>query len=434
VVKVPYYKPAHRTLSMTLLLLVTLVVLSCTGLGIVRLSFDGGWNAGQGSGELFAFTLRGASVFDPRTAEPLGSLFWIGRAVALALVLLLPWCTTLPGTVLAGVAATGITVLHVRSGGAPSPVPLEFDLLDIGVLTAIWALVSWARVFRDRQRVSRLLGGQYVPPELAAAFSRHPETMGLSGEAREVSVLFCDVVGYSAVSEALAPQQVAEWLNGFFECVSRVVVRHRGTIDKLMGDSVMVVWGAPARSRTHAFDALRASLDIVRELEALNAVYLEKGLPPLAAGIGLSTGLVNVGPLGSEYRVDYTVVGDSVNVAQRLEKLTRTYGVPIIVSDSTAEALPDVLFRELDTAVVKGRGTPVTLYAPVGPRDEVDERTHALLELHRSAMEAGRRGDWATAQEGFERLRDEWGPERLYELYLHGIAQVSGAGTGSTDG
>jgi len=412
---------------MTLLLLATLLVLVCTGLGILRVSIDGGWTHGDdASGRLFEFTLRAASLFDPLAAEPFGQLFWIGRALALVLALALPWMTVLPGALAAALAAAGITLLHVRMSDAAPLIPLEFELLGIGLLTAIWALVTWTRELHDRQRFSRLLGGQYVPPELAAAFTRHPETMGLSGEARQVSVLFCDVVGFSAVSEQLAPREVADWLNGFFECVSRVVVRHRGTIDKLMGDSVMAVWGAPARSRTHAFDAVRAAIDMERELQSLNAEYRQRGLPELTAGIGLSTGEVNVGPLGSEYRMDYTVVGDSVNVAQRLEKLTRNYGVPIIVADSTADALPDVLFREIDTAVVKGRSTPVTLYAPIGLRDEVDEETVSLLHTHRAAMEAGKRGEWALARQGFEQLRDRWGPPRMYELYLHGIDQVSG--------
>jgi len=430
-VKVPYEKPSRRALTLTLVLLATSLVLMCTGLGILRLSFGGGWTQGSdASGQLFAFTLRGASVFDPLAAEPFGQLFWIGRVLGLALALALPWLTILPGTLAAALGATGITVLHVRASDAGALIPLEFELLGIGLLTVIWVLVTWARELRDRQRFSRLLGGQYVPPELAAAFSRHPETMGLSGESREVSVLFCDVVGFSAVSEALAPREVADWLNGFFECVSRVVVRHRGTIDKLMGDSVMAVWGAPARSRTHAFDAVRAALDMERELSMLNEDYRRRGLPELTAGIGLSTGEVNVGPLGSEYRMDYTVVGDSVNVAQRLEKLTRNYGLPIIVSDSTADALPDMLFREVDTAVVKGRATPVTLYAPIGLRDEVDEDTVTLLHVHRAAMEAGRRGEWDLARRGFEQLREQWGPARMYELYLHGIEQVSAAQRG----
>jgi adenylate cyclase len=250
--------------------------------------------------------------------------------------------------------------------------------------------------------------------------------MGLSGEQREISVLFCDIVGFSAVAETLEPQEVAEWLNGFFGLVSRIVVRHRGTIDKLMGDSVMAVWGAPARSQTHAFDALSAAMDIERELHALNADCSERGLPAIQLGLGLSTGRANVGPLGSEYRMDYTVVGDTVNVAQRLEAQTRKYHVPIIVSDKTAEALPDMLFRELDTVMVKGRSTAVTMLQPLGAAADVDEVTLQALQQHQEAMLASRNGDWARARALFEHLRDGVGPRPMYELYLRGIDQASG--------
>jgi len=146
-----------------------------------------------------------------------------------------------------------------------------------------------------------------------------------------------------------------------------------------MGDSVMAVWGAPARSQTHAFDALSAAMDIERELHALNADCSERGLPAIQLGLGLSTGRANVGPLGSEYRMDYTVVGDTVNVAQRLEAAA-----------------------------------------------DVDEITLQALQQHQEAMLASRNGDWARARALFEHLRDGVGPRPMYELYLRGIDQASG--------
>ena len=124
--------------------------------------------------------------------------------------------------------------------------------------------------------------------------------------------------------------------------------------------------------------------------------------------------------------MDYTVVGDTVNVAQRLEAQTRKYRVPVIVSDSTAEALPDMLFRELDTVVVKGRAMPVTMHEPLGEAAAADDATADWLDMHREAMAASKRGDWAHATELFERLRDEWGPPAMYELYLRGIARAAG--------
>jgi len=297
-------------------------------------------------------------------------------------------------------------------------------LLIVLVLYLLYVLLQYFAEIRDRKRFASLLS-QYVPPELASAYSRNPKSMGLDSEEREISVMFCDVVGFTALSERMESKQMAQFLNGFFSLVSKVVVRHRGTIDKFMGDSVMAVWGAPAPTHTHAFDALSAAMDIQNEIAVLNKQFERDGLPTLNVGIGVSTGNALVGPLGSEYRMDYTVVGDTVNIAQRLEKQTRKYRVPVIVSDKTAAALPDMLFRELDTVVVKGRRQPVSMLQPLGSKENASAETRKHLDLHRLAMEASRAGDWQRATDLFSRLRDEWGPADMYELYLTGIKRAS---------
>jgi len=192
-----------------------------------------------------------------------------------------------------------------------------------------------------------------------------------------------------------------------------------------MGDSVMAIWGAPAPTQTHAFDALSAAMDIQNELAQLNAQFKRNSLPEIKFGVGVSTGMATVGPLGSDIRMDYTVVGDTVNVAQRLEEQTRKYHVPIIVSDKTAKALPDMLFRELDTVIVKGRKQSVTMLQPMGASVNADIETKKFLTLHRQAMEASKVGDWSKATDMFTRLRNEWGPEDMYDLYLNGIKQAS---------
>ena len=411
------------------MLLAALGALLVTGLGLFRLHVVADPLAGgDASGTLFRLVVRGTSELGAGAGANAGErdgAFWAARAATLLLALGLPWLRVLGASLLAAAVALGLVWLHVEHGSPTTGVPLEFELLVVAVLYAVAMALRWLAERGDRRRFEALLG-QYVPPELAAAYSRDPESMGLAGDERDVTVLFCDVEGFSAVSETLGPGELREWLNGFFELVGRIVVRHRGTIDKLMGDSVMAVWGAPAKSATHAFDALAAALDIERELDALNARYVGRGWPELRAGTGLSTGPVTVGPLGSRYRMDYTVVGDTVNVAQRLEAQTRKYRVAVIVSDRTAEALPDMLFRELDTVVVKGRAMPVTMHEPLGDAASADEATLAWLDVHREAMAASKLGDWARAQALFERLRDGWGPAPMYELYLRGIARASG--------
>jgi len=422
--KIPYYKPSRRSLTFSLVLLLVLLLLVLTGLGVFRLYFGFNWTAGTDqSGELFSLRIRGGNAFNVFESDPFGRVFWLTRTITVLLALLLPWFRLIGGSLLTLIAAIGVIFLHLQFSPAIPRIPLEFEMLILVVLYAVYVLLSYFAEVRDRKHFASLLS-QYVPPELAQAYSRDPEAM-LAGEQREISVLFCDVIGFSAIIERLEPAQVVDWLNGFFSVTSKIVVRYRGTIDKYMGDSVMAVWGAPAKSDTHAYDALSAALDMQQEIEQLNAAYIESGLPEIHAGIGLSTGLANVGPLGSKYRMDYTVIGDTVNVAQRLEAQTRKYLVPVIVSDNTAAALPDILFRELDTVVVKGRQKAVTMFQPLGVTERADETVLQFLQLHREAMAASKSGDWKLATTLFTQLREEWGPAGMYDLYLRGIAQAS---------
>lgn len=418
--RIPYYNPGRRSVTFALLLLLALVLLVFTGLGVFRLYFDFDWTAGvKDSGQLFSLGVRGGNSFNLFESDSLSQVFWLSLLVLISLAVLMPAFSLIGGSLLALAGAAGIFALY-WSQSQSQPVPLEFQLLTIGTLYAIYVLLMYAAEVRDRKQFTSLLS-QYVPPELAAAYSRDPDSLGLAGEERELSVLFCDVVGFSAIVEQIETDQIADWLNGFFNLISRIVVRHEGTIDKYMGDSVMAVWGAPQASRTHAFDALQAATDICQELSDLNKKFAEQGLPPMRVGIGVSTGLATVGAFGSEFRMDYTVIGDTVNVARRLEEQTRKYHVPVVVSDKTADALPNLLFRELDTVVVKGRKQAVTMYQPMGLKNQADETLLENLELHRQAMAASKAGDWPLAKKLFGELQVSWGPTDMYALYLRGI-------------
>ena len=421
---IPYYNPARRNVTFSLFLVLCLLLLVLTGLGVFRMYFSFDWTGAEQGGQLFTLKVRGGNSYNLFEAEPFGSVFWSTQLITLLLAIALPWFRLIGGSILALAAAAAVFFLHLQQSPAVPNIPLEFELLIVLVLYVIYVLLQYFAEIRDRKRFASLLS-QYVPPELASAYSRDPKSMGLDGEEREISVLFCDVIGFAAISEQLESKQVATFLNGFFSHVSKIVIRHRGTIDKFMGDSVMAIWGAPAPTTTHAFDALSAAMDIQNEIDSLNDQLQKSGLPGINVGVGVSTGLATVGPLGSEYRMDYTVVGDTVNVAQRLEEQTRKYKVPVVVSDKTAAALPDMLFRELDTVAVKGRRKPVTMLQPLGESAGADLEMKKQLTMHRQAMEASKSGDWATATRLFTRLRDEWGPTEMYELYLNGIKQAA---------
>jgi len=417
---IPFYKPGGRNFAFALLLLLALMLLVFTGLGVFRLYFDFDWTAGaEGSGQLFSLGVRGGNSFNLFASDSLGYVFWLTLLVLILMAVLMPAFRLMGGSLLALISAIGIAALYLSQNETQS-VPLEFQLLTVGVLYGVYVLLMYAAEVRDRKHFTSLLS-QYVPPELAAAYSRDPDSLGLGGEERELSVLFCDVVGFSTVVEQIEAERVSDWLNGFFNLVSRIVVRHEGTIDKYMGDSVMAVWGAPKSSRTHAFDALQAATDICQELSELNKKFAADELPAMRVGIGVSTGLATVGTFGSEFRMDYTVIGDTVNVARRLEEQTRKYHVPVVVSDKTADALPDMLFRELDTVVVKGRQQAVTMYQPMGLKNRADETLLENLELHRQAMAASKAGDWSLAKKLFGELQVSWGPTDMYGLYLRGV-------------
>jgi adenylate cyclase len=184
----------------------------------------------------------------------------------------------------------------------------------------------------------------------------------------------------------------------------------------------MAFWGAPMHNDNHARDALAAALEIVSELSAMCRTQVREGMPEFKIGIGISSGVCNVGNMGSEFRMAYTVVGDTVNVAERLERQTRIYKVPVIVSESTARQLPDMLFRELDTVQVKGRHSQVKIFQPICPRGEADESLHRMLALHARALTHYRAGEYIEADELFRLLYDEMGNESIYAMYLERIA------------
>lgn len=421
---ISFYKQRRYSLAISLVLLMILLLLVLTGLGVFRLYFDFSWTAGNdATGQLFSLKIRGGQSLNLFEAEPFGQVFWIAQGLLILLCVLLPLFRLTGGSLISVVIAGALFALHALQGIEDQVIPMEFQLLSVLVLYLIYVLLTVMYEMREQKRVGQLLS-KFVPDELAEEFRRDPGSLSMAGEERDISVLFCDVCDFSAITQKLETPELAQWLNLYFAYVSRRVVRYRGSIDKYMGDSVMAVWGAPAHSDTHAFDALSAAMDIQSELEELNAQYRSAGWPEVSMGIGISSGPAMVGPLGSEYRMDYTVVGDTVNVAQRLEAQTRKYKVPVIVSDKSATDLPDLLFRELDTVAVKGRPTPVTMFEPLGPRADASETLLEQLHLHERAMQASKSGHWDDAHRLFSELRDRWGPKEKYQIYLHGINKI----------
>jgi adenylate cyclase len=232
----------------------------------------------------------------------------------------------------------------------------------------------------------------YVPFELVDEISKHPEQLlSMEGESREMTILFSDVRGFTTISEGLDPKVLSLLMNEFLTPLSRVISKHEGKVDKYIGDCVMAFWGAPKPQPNHARNAILAGIDMQKTLRELQPHFKAKGWPEIHVGVGINSGRVSVGNMGSEVRVAYTVMGDAVNLASRLESITKQYGVGIIVGESTRHAVPEFVYRELDQVRVVGKDKPVAIYEPIGlvggvstaVQDEVN-LFHEVLRLYRA--------------------------------------------------
>jgi len=345
----------------------------------------------------------------------------VEAAASLAAILLLGPLSSLlvvatPGRLAGALAAVAAVLLW------PAAALLAFTAggwhLDVTapVLAGLLALVGQVAAGGQSRWIQRTFR-QFVSREVVDEMLRHPERVQLGGESRELTVLFCDVRGFTALSESREPRQVVEILNRFFTPMTAVVLAHGGTLDKYMGDALMAFFGAPTRQEDHAARACRAALAMRGELERVKAEAAADGgdgaIGPLperfGVGIGLNTGVMTVGNMGSEQVFDYTVIGDPVNLGSRIEGLTRVYGVDVVVSDFTRRAVEaaggeDLVFRELDRVRVKGRREPVTVYELIGRREAVTAEELARVERYERALAAYRERRFGEAAAALERL------------------------------
>src|SRR5690625_211716 len=273
---------------------------------------------------------------------------------------------------------------------------------------------------RRRQHIQNLFG-EYVPAAHVAHMIAHPNSVHLEGTQKEMTVLFADIRDFTAISEGLAPNELRLALNRYLSAITEVIFAHQGTIDKYVGDLVMAFWNAPLDDDQHAPHAVQAALAMQARAEQLRDDFRQQGLPEFHVGIGLNTGPMNVGDMGSRYRRAYTVLGDAVNLAARLESLTGYYGIPILVSDTTRAATPDMSYRTVDWVRVKGRRAPLIISQPLGDRTAHSAQKAEILALHEQACAAYQKGDLEQAQALFHQLKQHWPADPLYDLYLQRI-------------
>lgn len=312
-------------------------------------------------------------------------------------------------------------------------IDFTFPLLASTLIYLVLVFSSYFREQAQRRRI-RSAFGQYLSPALVEQLAQSPEKLVLGGEERDMTIMFSDVRGFTTISESFKsdPQGLTSLMNRFLTPLTNAILDRKGTIDKYMGDAIMAFWNAPLSDREHQLNACDAALDMIDRIEVLNVARereaKEAGKPfiPMRVGIGLNTGTCVVGNMGSDLRFDYSVLGDSVNLASRLEGQSKSYGLPIIAGSKTALAAKDKFaILEIDFITVKGKKEPEVIYAIVGREDVATSgRFQRLRNLCIEMLSCYRSRDWdgALAAIAKGRVADETSSlHGLYELYSERI-------------
>lgn len=273
-----------------------------------------------------------------------------------------------------------------------------------------------AVVAKENEKKIRNIFQKYVPHDVIEQFFNDPGGM-LTGSSRELAVLFSDIRGFTTISENMPPETVVKSLNRYFEHMVDIIIDHNGIVDKYMGDAIMAFYGAPVQHKNDSLLAVQTGLDMLDELKIFNLWQLENNRPPFDIGIGLNYGQVTVGNIGSEKKMDYTVIGDMVNTASRLEGLTKIYGRPFIISGSVYEKVKDVFpCHQLDIVAVKGRKQGISVYSV---HRQLNSQEEDSKQIHSEGMEVYYKRNFKEALNIFWKGQNLFPDDRLFELYIN---------------
>ena len=372
---------------------------------------------------LIAGMLRGALKEKP--AFMLGAEVLLLATTGTALAVLIPLLSALWASVAAAAGIALLVALNVAVWTqADMVLPLAAALLMIGALYTVNMAFGYFVESRSKRQFTELFG-QYVPPELVDRMAADPGKYNMEPKSAELTILFADVRGFTSISEALRPEELREYINEYLTDMSAIIrTRYRGTLDKYIGDAIMAFWGAPVEDAQHARNAVLAGLQMQRDCEVLNGRFRARGWPTLKIGVGINSGLVRVGDMGSQVRRAYTAMGDAVNVASRLEGRTKGYGVGVLVGEATRALVPDVVFREVDRVKVKGKDEALAIFEPLGLAAEIDQNLSAELEAWAKALRAYRARQWDEAERQLGELMHMNPSCGLYEIYRDRLTQM----------
>ncbi|NKE66633.1 adenylate/guanylate cyclase domain-containing protein [Ramlibacter sp. RBP-2] len=342
----------------------------------------------------------------------------------LVLALALPLLTARRALVLSAVVIAGIVALNFALyTGAGLVLPLAAALGMAIVTSALNMSYGYFVESRSKRELANLFG-TYVPPELVDEMVKDPDSYSMKAASRELTVMFCDMRNFTKVSEQLQPAQVQELLNTLFNRLTDVIRSNRGTIDKYMGDCVMAFWGAPVEIEQPAHYAVKCALEMANAVRRINEEQRARGRAEIGVGIGLNTGMMFVGDMGSDIRRSYTVIGDAVNLGSRLEGLSKVYGVDIVASEATRRQAPDFAWQEIDRVRVKGKEQSVAIYWPAAPAGRIDRAAQEELQAWATFLEAYRAQDWDHCDLLLPELRRMNPKKYLYELYAQRVASL----------
>ncbi len=345
-------------------------------------------------------------IVPPALPVRLGAAFALALAAAVLTLVLRPVAAT--------AAVAGVALIWVAGGAVAFGQGLLVPVLDpiAGGVIAFGATLGYRFAVTDRERAQiRRSFSFYLAPALIDRMMQAGEMPKLGGETRELTCLFSDIAGFSGISEALSPSQLVRFLNQYFAVIGDVIEAEGGFIDKFIGDAVVAVFGAPLDDPDHALRAVSVGLVVNRRLTEAMDQFALPGIREVRTRFGINTGTMLVGNIGSHRRFNYTVMGDAVNLASRLEGVNKQYGTTLLVSDRTAELCRgEIAFREIDLVRVVGRETPVRLFEPIARAAELDDGERRHLDRFGAALAASRARDFAGAAEAFAALAAEGDP------------------------
>ncbi len=300
-------------------------------------------------------------------------------------------------------------------------VTLATPLIFVFLLFTIQMTFSYLLESSNKKYLTGMFG-QYIPAELVDKMVDTNNTLSMEPDDKILTVLFSDVRGFTTISEQFEADELAQLINEILTPITELIHENSGTIDKYMGDAVMAFWGAPVENEHHASKALSTALAITPRLNELNKEFIEKGWPEIKVGIGLNTGTMSVGNMGSEFRLAYTVLGDAVNLGSRIEGLTKQYGVDLLVTETTKEAAPEFSYKEMDKVKVKGKLEPVTIFQPIGLHSESTEQQLTMIADHSNALKYYHQQNWSAAKTLFTEFQQQRPDELINHIYLERIA------------